>query len=235
MNLIKTLLSGYYDGYWDEVNDAVEEVNHFYTIYWVIIAVALLLIGVFLGAWVVNDIVKGKKAVKNQSLVNSKIMNAMPGANFTPSRIFYFCDKHSYSKPDSCKQMLAVDSEKQILGAVDYSSGCLIKIPFSKVLNYEVYENGSIVASGIGAGGIIAGGFAAQVSHKCNELRLIIRIKSADRPQVVYNIIGSRGFMNFGIYKNSKVYRSCFPSVQEAVSLMQVIIDKNKQQEKSEQ
>lgn len=229
-----TLLEGYYDDpYYGAYEEAVKEVEHYYTIYWVFLAVVFLVLGILLFAWVVNDVIKGKKSVKNQIEVNNRLLTAMRRQNSTPTRIFYFCNKYTYSKTDNCKQQLAVDSDKNLLTFVDYEKRSYITVPFSAVLNYEVYENGSIVASGIGFGGIWAGGFAAQVSHKCNELRLIIRLKTANRPQVVYEIIGSKGFMNFGIHKNSKVYRNCFPAVQEAVSLLQVIIDKNKSENQS--
>ncbi|MDE6000956.1 MAG: hypothetical protein K2G96_01325 [Clostridia bacterium] len=234
---LKNLLAGYYDSYYDDyynaVDNAVKEANRMYTIYWVIVAIVFLALAVLLFAWVVNDVIKGKKSVKRQIEVNGRMQALMAQKGLLPTRIFYFCNKYTYSKPDGCKQMLAVDSERNLLWLVDYESESYSVESFSAVLNYEVYENGSMVASGIGVGGLLAGGFAAQVSHKCNELRLIIRLKSADKPQVVYNIIGSKGFMNFGIHKNSKVYRNCFPAVQEAVSLLQVIIDKNKSENQS--
>lgn len=223
----------YYDSYYGALDEAIDEVNRLYTIYWVIIALVFLTASVFLFAWVVNDVLRGKKLVKRQIEVNGKFAAFAASNNFQCTRTFYFCDKYTYGKDNGCKQMLAVASEQNRLMFADYENGSFSIAPFSDVLNYEVYENGSMVASGIGVGGILAGGFAAQVSHKCNELRLIIRLKSADRPQVVYNIIGSKGFMNFGIHKNSKVYRNCFPAVQEAVSLLQVIIDKNKSENQS--
>ena len=67
-----------------------------------------------------------------------------------------------------------------------------------------------------------------QTTGVCKELKLIIRIKQLECPQHVYEIVSTKGIANFGIGKNSQIYRTMFPTVQEVVSLLQVVLNENK-------
>lgn len=174
------------------------------------------------------ELYKYRKAAKRQKTINEKVLSEMQSRGFVPTRTFYFCDRSTFKKSDDYKQILAVDSERKLLGLVDYESGTFREVGFSEIVNYELYENGVMVTSGMGAGGLGIGGFSMQTSSICKELKLIIRLHRPDCPHVVYNIVSTKGLVNFGIGKNSQIYRICFPTVQEAVSLLQVIQSENK-------
>ncbi|MDE6302833.1 MAG: hypothetical protein K2M36_04540 [Clostridia bacterium] len=174
------------------------------------------------------ELYKYRKAAKRQKTVNEKVLSEMQSRGFVPTRTFYFCDRSTFKKSDEYKQILAVDSERKLLGLVDYESGTFREVPFSEIVNYELYENGVMVTSGMGVGSLGIGGFSMQTSSICKELKLIIRLHRPDCPHVVYNIVSTKGLVNFGIGKNSQIYRICFPTVQEAVSLLQVIQSENK-------
>lgn len=218
---------GYYDSSYDQAIQEAEEtartIRNAYAIYVVIVFVVLAAI---LAALMISTIVALKKRADKQKDVNTALAREINA--FAATRIFYCCDRATYKKPDIYKQMLAVDSKNNRLGLVDYESGKFKIVNYSQILNYEVYENGTIVANGMGVGGGLIGGFAVETNKVIKELRLIIRLKTADNPQVAYQIVASKGVFNLGIGKNSQIYRVCFPTVQEIVSLLQVIIDKNK-------
>lgn len=224
---------GYYESPYDqairEAEEAARAVRNAYiigfTVFFVVLAAILAIL-------VITTVLALKKRAEHQKSVNTLITGAMWKAAFTPTRKFYFCDRATYKKPNEYKQLLAVDSEHSKLALVDYESGKLKIVDYSQILNYEVYENGSVVANGIGAGGLGLGAFSMQTSKIIKELRLIIRLKTVDNPQIVYQIVASKGVFNMGIGKNSQVYRICYPTVQEAVSLLQVIINQNKETNK---
>lgn len=170
---------------------------------------------------------KDKKRAEQQKAINETLPDKLRKANFTPTRTFYFCDKGTYKKSDDFKQMLFVDSEHSKLGLVNYESGKLTTIDYSQILNYELYENGALQIDGAAIGGIGLGAFSAQTNQICKELRLIIRMNSVDNPHITYQIVASKSIFNFGIGKNSIIYRTCFPTVQEVISLLQVILQQN--------
>ncbi len=226
------LLLSSYDDLYDEANKALDAYNTAVDTYVIVLLVFLCLFAVAAAVFMIGFSLNLKKRAEGQRAVNEKVMPELRASGFEPTRIFFFCDRATFKKADDCKQMLAVNSERRQLALIDYESGAWRVVDFSDLLNYEVYENGAMVADGVGLGGFGMGVFGVQTNHICKELRLIIRVKSADRPQTVYQIVSSKGILNFGVGKNSQIYRACFPSVQEAVSLLQVILNENKEQEK---
>lgn len=225
---------GYYDSYIDdalrEAEEAARAVRNAYIISFVVF---FLVLAAILTALVVTTMLALKKRAEHQKAVNSLIAGEMLKEAFTPTRKFFFCDRATFKKSDEYRQMLAVDSEHNRLALVDYESGRLKIVDYSQILNYEVYENGSVVADGIGVGGLGLGAFSMQASKIVKELRLIIRLKTVDDPHIAYQIVASKGIFNMGIGKNSQIYRMCFPTVQEVVSLLQVIINQNKETNKN--
>lgn len=220
-------IMGYYDSYYDQ---AVKEAEDFAAVYVTIWLVVFFAIAAVLAALIVSTIIALKKRADKQKAVNAATERELVA--FAPTRVFYFCDRATYKKSNDFKQILAVDSKNDRLGLVDYESGKFKIIHYSQILNYEVYENGSVVASGLGVGGVV-GAFSMQASKIVKELRLIIRLKTVDEPQIVYQVVASKGVFNLGIGKNSQIYRLCYPTVQEAVSLLQVIINQNKETNKN--
>ena len=60
----------------------------------------------------------------------------------------------------------------------------------------------------------------------CKELKLIIRLKRYDISQVCYEII-SNTVLNTGINKSTQPYKQCISTLQEVVSLLEVIKHEN--------
>lgn len=223
---------GYYESPYDqairEAEEAARAVRNAYiigfTVFFVVFAAILAIL-------VITTVIALKKRAEKQKAVNDAIAGKM--ATFTPTRKFFFCDRATFKKPDEYRQMIAVDSVNNKLALVDYESGRVKIVDYSQILNYEVYENGAVVADGIGVGGLGLGAFAMQTNHLIKELRLIIRLKTVDDPHIAYQIVASKGIFNMGIGKNSQIYRLCYPTVQEVVSLLQVIINQNKEENKN--
>lgn len=215
---------GYYDSYYEQVAQEAQDLVNLYVAIWLV--VFFVIVAVLAALLIITELALKKRADQQKS-VNTATAQELTA--FAPTRVFYFCDRATFKKPDDFKQILAVDSKNNRLGLIDYESGRFKSVDYSQILNYEVYENGSVVASGLGVGGVV-GAFSMQASKIVKELRLIIRLKTVDDPQIVYQIVASKGVFNFGIGKNSQIYRLCYPTVQEVVSLLQVIINQNKEE-----
>lgn len=191
--------------------------------WWIYLLVLFVLAAGFIGFFYA-ELFKYRKKAKRQKTVNEKILPEMQTRGFTPTRIFYFSDRSTFNKGNEYKQMLAVDGANKKLGLVDYEGGTFREVAFSEIVNYELYENGAMLTSGMGIGGA----FTMQTTGICKELKLIIRINQPECPQHVYDVVSTKGLVNFGIGKNSQIYRTMFPTVQEVVSLLQVILNENK-------
>lgn len=220
------ILLDYYDDVYQEV---ANEIDRAVTTYVLVVLFVFLALAVAVGVYLFMLMHAEKQRAEHQKTVNSSLPAKLREANFTPTRTFYFCDKVTFKKTDDYKQMLFVDSEHNKLGLVDYDSGKLTVVDYSKIVNYELYENGTLQVNGAAIGGMGLGAFSAQTNHICKELRLIIRMNSTDNPHIAYQIVASKGIFNLGIGKNSVIYRTCFPTVQEVISLLQVILKQNKE------
>ena len=218
--------------YYDEVNSAIDAVENAYDTYVLIWILVVFVFAVAVGIILFLSFHADKKRALHQKKINDDVVLKIKEVNFTPTRTFYFCDKTTYKKTDDYKQMLLVDSNNSKLGLIDYENGEFTAIDYSQILNYELYENGTLQLNGGAIGGLGIGGFSAQTNPICKELRLIIRMNSVDKPHVAYQIVASKGIFNLGIGKNSVIYRTCFPTVQEVISLLQVILQQNKDSEK---
>ena len=109
---------------------------------------------------------------------------------------------------------------------MDYKSGNLLVLTFDEILNYELYEDGSHQTVGGNIGGLFSGFFGAETTGTCKELKLIVRLKKYDTPQVCYEIISDTIF-NIGIDKSSKPYKQCVSTLQEVVSFLEFIKHEN--------
>jgi len=166
---------------------------------------------------------KGKAYAKRNSELNNQISNS--AKDFRVSKTFYLADNFTFAKPDSEKKMIAVDSENEKVLFIDYAKGTMFIVKFEEILNYEIYENGSQSTSGIGVGGFV-GFFGAETTGVCTDLKLIIRINKVENSQIVYDIVSDTS-LNAGISKASHVYKECIKSLQEVVSFLEVIKNKN--------
>ena len=82
------------------------------------------------------------------------------------------------------------------------------------------------MTTGAAISGWWAGIFSADTQGKCHDLKLIIRLKKLEKPQIVYNLI-QKTFMNFGLIKTSDCYRQTIKTMQEVVSFLEVIKNEN--------
>ena len=164
-----------------------------------------------------------KKERELQADLNKRSLSEATRSGFIPTRIFYIADYSTFNKSDECKKMLAVDTENKKLLVQDYSKNTYNIIDFKDFLNYELYENSSILTQGL-TGGI--GYFGGESKGMVRDLRIIIRFKSVVQPQIAYNLI-SKTILNMGVAKTSPVYRAISPTMQELISLFEVIKNEN--------
>lgn len=128
--------------------------------------------------------------------------------------------------------MIVVDNEGHKICLVDYLSKRYYIINFDELLNYELYENGSVVTNGTTIGGFGIGIFGAESNGNCKDLKLIIRIKNFSTPQVVYDIL-SNYMAGIGVDKTAPLYRQCNASLQEVMSFLEVIKNNNSSSDRS--
>ena len=166
---------------------------------------------------------KIKEHCDHQEEVNQQVENNMAG--FRTTKTFYLTDNFTHDKDESCKKMLKVNTEAEEVMLIDYENNKMVRAKFSEILNYEVYENGSHTTAGLGMGGFV-GVFGAETSGNCKDLKLIIRLDKIDNSQVVYDVVSDTA-MNIGISKSTKVYQKCVKSMQEVVSFLEVIKNRN--------
>lgn len=167
-----------------------------------------------------------KDARKYHKEINEKALSILKEVKFDNSKTFYLNDHVSYALTYEFKQQIFADVTKNALCFIDYENGNITVVGFDEILNYEIYENGSTTTSGVGFGGICAALFSTETTGLCKELKLIIRLKRYDVPQITYTIIENT-YLNIGANKTSTLYRQCISSLQEIVSFLQVIIDNN--------
>lgn len=166
---------------------------------------------------------KIKEHCDHQEEVNQQVNNNIGG--FRATKTFYLTDNFTHDKDEYCKKMLMVNTEAEEVMLIDYENNKMVKAKFSEILNYEIYENGSHTTTGLGMGGFV-GVFGAETNGNCKDLKLIIRLDKIDNSQVVYDIVSDTA-MNIGISKSTKVYQKCIKSMQEVVSFLEVIKNRN--------
>lgn len=164
---------------------------------------------------------------KHQETINTTAIAELSQLNLQYTKIFYMSDNATIDQENiTKKQFLINDKEKQIY-FIDYERGNILCVPFTEILNYEVYENGDSITSGAGAGGLFLGVFGAQTTGMCKELRLIIRLKRYDNSQITYDLI-SNTFLGMGINKSTQTYKECISTLQNVVSFLEVVKSENK-------
>lgn len=192
-----------------------------------VIFIPAILVFLIVGFIVIFGVFGNEKSLKkereNQKSLNELALSQASKSGFIPTRIFYIADYSTFNKPDECKKMLAVDTENKKLLVQDYTKNTSNIIDFKDFLNYELYENSSILTQGI-TGGV--GYFGGESKGMIRDLRIIIRFKSIVQPQIAYNLI-SKTILNMGVAKTSPVYRAISPTMQELISLLEVIKNEN--------
>ena len=202
--------------------------------YFIIIGLVIL---IFSAVWIIIYWVHriGKSTVREeQASMNKKINSFLKRFDFKTTKTYYLTDNATYGQSETCKKFIAVDNDKKQLCLVDYAKASMNIVKFDEILNYEIYENGATATSGGAIGGFWLAGFAANTSQKTKELRLIIRLKKYDVPQVAYNIV-SDTFLNYGLDKSTPEFKQCLSDLQEVVSFLEVIKSENAKSNVSEE
>ena len=171
---------------------------------------------------------KNKANGNEQFEVNKKSLEYLQTHNFKLSKIFYLTDSHSYNKDNHYKKIIVADNENKQICFIDYLSKKYYVVNFHELLNYELYENDSMVTNGGAIGGWGVGVFGAETNGNCKDLKLIIRIKSLTTPQVAYELL-SNYMAGMGLNKSAPLYRACISSLQEVISFLEVVKNDNLQ------
>lgn len=194
-------------------------------VYW-ILAFSLAMILMVVVFLVVKNSNTKSNCARNEEL-NKKINEYLKDSDIKVSKTVYLSDYWTYNRADIFKKQISVSVEGKKIVLMDYESQKLSVVDFDNIVNYEIYENGSHATYGGGAAGLWSGIFGAETTGMTRDLRLIIRLNTYEKPQIVYDII-SKTPLNIGVSKTSDVYRNCISSLQEAVSLIEVIKQENK-------
>lgn len=185
------------------------------------LALAVMGMGLIVG-WLVWS-AKRKNFLKRRAEINASLNKTAAENGLNIDKTFVVNDHLTFDKADTrIKPQFLIDSAAKKMIFVDYDKPLTVVADFSEFLNYEIYENGSMAFSGGAVGGMLAGGFWGNAVGKCNNLRLIIRLKRYDCPQMTYDIIAKTP-LNLGVVKTSKAYQNCVSSMQELASFFEVI------------
>ncbi len=184
---------------------------------------------IFAIAFVIVYYVK-QNYLANQKRVNELADKKLIQENFKMNRRIVIEDNITANRTEiEMKKFIGVDEENDKIALVDYKSADVVIVKFENILNYELYENNTLQTLGVGIGGMLRVMDATTVGN-CRDLRLIVRIKNLEKSQVAYELVAK----SFGLPKTSNEFRICMQSVQEAISFLEVIIDKNKTMGKRE-
>ena len=201
-------------------------------IFWLIFLISFILTLVVL--LIVHN-TKMENIRNTQENINTKAFDLLEEKGFNISKIIYLIDNATYDYTKECKKFIAVDIDKKEICLIDYEHSKVNIVKFNEILNYEIYENGGTITEG-GNLGVFhnTGVFTASTNGTCKTLKLIIRLKRYDISQITYDIISNTLF-NTGINKSDKTYESYIEKLQKVTSLLEVIMDENKNntQEKS--
>lgn len=194
-------------------------------VYWML-AFCLAMILVFVVFLVAKNSNTKTNCTRNEQL-NKKAIEYLKDNNIKVSKTVYLSDYWTYNRADICKKQISVSADCKKIALMDYESQKLSVVDFANIVNYEIYENGSHATYGGGVAGVWSGIFGAETTGMTRDLRLIIRLNTYEKPQIVYDII-SKTPLNIGVSKTSDIYSNCISTLQEAVSLLEVIKQENK-------
>lgn len=166
---------------------------------------------------------------KRYAEVNRAVDEAMKNECFEVSQVFYVEDAASLNKDVCFKQRILVDEKNKKVCLIDYVNGKLNVINSSEILGYEVYENNANATFGGGASGWSTGLFGAETQKKCQDLRLIVRLKNYQMPQIVYVIIRGTDFVLGGIQSGAQEYKLCVEALQKVISFLEIVKKENEE------
>ena len=189
-----------------------------------IISITVLAIIIVGSVITYKSIKKDKTNVNNVKTINANVLQKLRTQHFDASHICYMADYSSAGTTDnSAKQMLCVDVKAKKLALVNYADGSYIIVNFADVISYDIYNNGKTDTSG----GVIYGLVITESTEKCQELKLILRLKSFDKPQFEYMLI-SHTLFNDGIDKGQRQYGIIMNDLQQTISYLELVLNENK-------
>lgn len=195
----------------------------FWFFYLLIFVAVALGVGAVLTVWWCVWIAKRKKFLEKRAAINATLMQTAEKNGLQIDKVFVVNDYLSRNKQNKeIKPQFLIDTTARKMILVDYDKSLVTVVGFEEFLNYEIYENGSMAFSGGAVGGALVGGFWGETTGKCNNLRLIVRLKKYDCPQIAYDIIAKTP-LNMGVTKTWKEYQTCVSSMQELASFFEIL------------
>lgn len=190
---------------------------------WLVPLLVILTVGavavVYYCLWSANR----KKYLQKRAEINATLSQTAKSNGLNIDKVFVINDYQAFNKQNAeMKPQFLIDTTAKKMILVDYDKPMTVVVEFEEFLNYEIYENGSMAFSGGAMGGLLVGGFWGESTGRCNNLRLIIRLKRYDCPQMAYDVI-TKTFMNMGTAKTSKAYQTCVSSMQELASFFEIL------------
>ena len=192
------------------------------------------------GRWICGSCLKkagGVSAiVKLRGMQTSEIKAIVYGKEFDASNTGFHATQQfgKLLKIDEDSEMIEIPSEamRQALRTGKVSDST---IRFKDLISVELIENGSTVASGglgsalagaalFGDAGMIAGGIVGKkkISDICESLQIKLTVNDLSNPALFIDVIRSK------TAKGSLKYRNDFELAQKIVSVLNVIISRNK-------
>lgn len=166
------------------------------------LVLCLIITGIILLKRMISKI----KFFKKRKKVNKLLEQKVAAENFKATKTLYVSDWRTTNSPNEQKQQILVDSKNKKLLLTDYVKQKFYVLNFSDVIGCEIFETSSI------------SGKRKNMDNWCNSLKLIIKIKDMDLPQVAYEIVSKRK-----VDKESHLYEALRNSTQEIKSFFDVI------------
>ena len=193
----------------------------------------IFLVVFFVAIWL-NYKSKLKATREKQKQLNLEVEDYLANNNFNITAKLYVDDNATFDQSSDSKKRVYIDGDNKQVCLIDYQRNEYFIAKFGEILNYELYENGNNVTTGIGGGaGSALGGIGVgvalskSVSNKSyKQIDLIIRLKRYETSQIVYNVI-SNTYLNSGVYQCDDVYKKCIESLQKLISFLEVVINEN--------
>lgn len=103
---------------------------------------------------------------------------------------------------------------------------------FADMISYEIYENGESQVQGRAGAALIGGAFfglsgaiagssmSRNISKKCTQLKLLVRLNDFDRPQITITYVD-----NESLNKSEMTYKKMLENLQSACSMLEYIIN----------
>ncbi len=203
-------------------------------------ALVLALMLFFLIICLINFIIEYKNRYR-QMIINAKVSTLLNDLKYNTTKFFYINDSISYDCKSNFKKLIAIDNTSKLICLVDYPNNSAVVLSYEEILNFEIYENDNLTTTSQQSGGFSrlgglkslgsVGSFSTTTTSTTENfyinLKIILRLKSYEKPQVSYEIIFANGLIPKGVKKSSSTYSKCISSIQELTSFFNFLIAQN--------